>query len=167
MIAIIAAVAKNNAIGKDNELLWYLPEDLKRFKKITIGHTIIMGRKTFQSLPKILPDRHHMVITRNKTFKVEDDRVTVVNSIEELLASLKEDEEYFVIGGADIYKQLLPYAEKMYITAVDDEFDGDVFFPDINHKDWRIVENTEQLQNSKNSLSYRFITFKRINNNEN
>lgn len=166
MLTIIAAVAKNNAIGKDNKLLWHLPEDLKRFKEITMGHTIIMGRKTFQSLPKILPDRHHIVITRNKTFKVEDDRVTVINSIEELLALLKKDEEYFVIGGEEIYRQLLPYAEKMYITAVDDEFDGDVFFPDINHKVWKIVDNAEQLENNTNSLSYRFSTFKRINNNK-
>lgn len=167
MLTIIAAVAKNNVIGKDNKLLWHLPEDLKRFKKITTGHTIIMGRKTFQSLPKILSDRYHIVITRNKTFKVEDDRVTVINSIEELIPLLKDDEEYFVIGGEEIYKQLLPYAEKMYITAVNDEFDGDVFFPDIDQKVWKIVDNTEQLKNNKNSLSYRFITFKRINNNEN
>lgn len=165
MLTIIAAVAKNNAIGKDNKLLWYLPEDLKRFKEITTGHTIIMGRKTFQSLPKILPDRHHIVITRNKKFSVEDNRVTVINSIEELLALLKKDEEYFVIGGADIYNQLLPYAEKMYVTILNDEFDGDVFFPKIDHRVWRIVDNDKQMKNNKTSSSYKFITFKRISNN--
>jgi dihydrofolate reductase len=162
MITIIAAVAKNNAIGKDNKLLWHLPEDLKRFKKITTGHTIIMGRKTFESLPKVLPDRHHIVITRNKSFKVEDNRVTVVNSIEDLLDLLKKSEEYFVIGGAEVYKQLLPYVEKIYLTSIDKEFNADVFFPDINYKAWSVVEKAEYQKNDKNSLPYRFITLKRI-----
>lgn len=162
MLTIIAAVAKNNVIGKDNKLLWHLPEDLKRFKEITTGHTIIMGRKTFESLPKVLPDRHHMVITRNKAFKVEDSRVTMVNSIGELLSSLKKDEEYFVIGGEEIYSQLLPYAERMYITTVDGEFNGDAFFPNIDYKAWTVVEKTEYQQNDKNLLPYRFITLKRI-----
>ncbi|AJA48267.1 dihydrofolate reductase [Clostridium pasteurianum DSM 525 = ATCC 6013] len=166
MLTIIAAVAKNNVIGKDNKLLWNLPEDLKRFKEITKGHTIIMGRKTFESLPKILPDRHHIVITRNKTFKVEDDRVTVINSIEKLMNLIKKDEEYFVIGGADIYNQLLPYAEKMYITVLDYEFDGDAFFPVIDSKLWRAIDSDKQIKSSKSSLFYRFITFKRISDNK-
>lgn len=162
MFTIIAAVAKNNAIGKDNKLLWHLPEDLKRFKKITTGHTIIMGRKTFESLPKVLPDRHHIVITRNKSFKVEDNRVTVVNSIEDLLDLLKKNEEYFVIGGAEVYKQLLPYVEKIYLTSIDKGFNADAFFPDIDYKAWSIVEKTEYQKNGKNLLPYRFITLKRI-----
>ncbi|WP_010233487.1 dihydrofolate reductase [Clostridium arbusti] len=162
MFTIIAAVAKNNAIGKDNKLLWHLPEDLKRFKKITTGHTIIMGRKTFESLPKVLPDRHHIVITRNKSFKVEDNRVTVVNSIEDLLDLLKKNEEYFVIGGAEVYKQLLPYVEKIYLTSIDKEFNADAFFPDIDYKAWSVVEKTEYQKNGKNLLPYRFITLKRI-----
>lgn len=162
MFTIIAAVSKNNAIGKDNKLLWHLPEDLKRFKKITTGHTIIMGRKTFESLPKVLPDRHHIVITRNKSFKVEDNRVTVVNSIEDLLDLLKKNEEYFVIGGAEVYKQLLPYVEKIYLTSIAKEFNADAFFPDIDYKAWSVVEKTEYQKNGKNLLPYRFITLKRI-----
>lgn len=165
MISIIAAVAKNNAIGKDNKLLWHLPEDLKRFKEITLGHTIIMGRKTFESLPKILPGRNHIVITRNKAFKVENKRVTVVNSIEEAMELLKEEGEYFVIGGEKIYKQFLPFADKMYITFIEEEFHGDVFFPDIDYTVWRIVESIACTESNKNTLSYRFTTLERINGN--
>lgn len=161
MLTMIAAVAKNNAIGKDNKLLCHLPDDLKRFKKITTGHTIIMGRKTFESLPRILPDRHHIVISRNKTFKIGDDRVTVVYSIEELLFLLNKDEECFVIGGEEIYRQLLPYSKKIYLTVVDEEFNADAFFPDIDYKDWVVTEEINCIYNEKNSIPYKFITLKR------
>lgn len=162
MLTIIAAAARNNAIGNNNRLLWHLPEDLKRFKEITTGHTIIMGRKTFESLPGLLPDRYHIVITRNESFNVEDERVTVAHSIEEVLCSLKDEEEYFIIGGGEIYSQFLPYAEKIYLTAVDEEFQADTFFPDIDYTKWKVAEKIECTQKDKNSLPHTFITLNRV-----
>lgn len=161
MLSIIVAVAKNNAIGIENGLLCKLPNDLKRFKEITIGHTIIMGRKTFESLPNILPSRHHIIITRNKFFKVQDDRVTVVHSIEDILSCLNDREEYFVVGGEEIYRKLLPYAEKLYLTIVDHKFEADSFFPEIDYSQWKVVEKISGIQDDENSLIYSFVTLKK------
>ena len=132
MLSIIVALGKNNVIGNDNKLLWTLPNDLSYFKKITAGSTIIMGRKTFQSLPGILTGRKHVVLTRDKFFKVEDDRVTVVNHLKDLL-SIVNSGDNFVIGGGQIYKILLPYCDKLYITKVEMAYEGDTFFPKINY----------------------------------
>ena len=107
MLSIIAAISDNNVIGKDNKLLWHLPEDLKRFKELTTGHTIIMGRKTFESLGKVLPDRKHIIITRDTNYKVDDENVEIINEINELEKYINDDKEYFVIGGAIIYSQLI------------------------------------------------------------
>jgi len=162
MLSMIAAVAKNRAIGKGNQLPWHLPNDLRRFRQITTGHTIIMGRKTFESLPGILPDRHHIVITRNQSFKPEDDRVTVVHSVDELLGLINKEEEAFVIGGAEVYSQLLPYAEKLYLTAVDREFEADAFFPELDSSQWTVVEEVEGIVDEKNPIPHRFITLQRV-----
>lgn len=161
MLSIIVAIASNNAIGYENKLLWKSPYDLKRFKEITMGHTIIMGRKTYQSLPNILPGRHHIIITRDKSFKVEDDRVTVVYSIEEILPYLNDQKESFVVGGAQIYKKLLPYVEKLYLTVVDHNFDADAFFPEIDQKQWNVVEKISGTEDDKNSIAYKFITLEK------
>ena len=128
MLSIIVAKAKNNVIGKDNQLIWHLPDDLKRFKKLTTGHTIIMGRKTFESLGRVLPERKHVILSRNKEFKIDDENVEVINDISEVKQYIDSKEECFVIGGAMIYQLLMPVCDIMYITEIDKEFDGDAFF---------------------------------------
>src|SRR3972149_2923691 len=129
-ISIIVAIAENNAIGKNNELLWKLPDDLKRFKKITTGHTVIMGRRTFESLPAgALPNRKNLVISDIPGEVFENCQMAY--SIEEALALCDENEEAFVIGGGMIYKHFLPHARKLYITKVHEEFDADTYFPEI------------------------------------
>ena len=129
MLSIIVAISENNVIGKDNKLLWHLPEDLKRFKELTTGHTIIMGRKTFESLGGILPNRKHIVITRDTNYKVENNNVEIMNDIQEIDKYVNDNEENFVIGGAIIYSQLIKKAQKMYITKIYKKFDGDAYFP--------------------------------------
>ncbi|NLJ83693.1 MAG: dihydrofolate reductase [Halanaerobiaceae bacterium] len=162
MLSIIAAIGRKNELGKDNSLLWHLPEDLKRFKQITTGHPIIMGRKTFQSLPGILPDREHIVITRDSSFSVPDKRVKVVHSIEEALAIIDQEEENFVIGGGEIYRQLLPFAEKLYLTIIDEEFpEADTFFPEIDYGEWEVIEEIAGLVDDKSQLSYRWVDLNR------
>ena len=130
-LSIIVAKASNNAIGKDNALLWHLSDDLKRFKKLTMGHPIIMGRKTFESLPGVLPGRVHYVLTGNKDYKAPEG-VLLFHDVKSLMESLPEGEN-FVIGGEHMYKALLPYAGALYITEVEKPFDGDAFFPDAGH----------------------------------
>lgn len=122
----IAAAAENNALGKDNQLLWHLPDDFKHFKDLTSGHFIILGRKTFESFPKPLPNRTHVIITRNKDYKAEG--CIVVNSIEQAIEATPENEDVFVIGGAEIYKQSLPFSNKIELTRVHQDFEADAFF---------------------------------------
>lgn len=159
MLSIIVALAKNNVIGKDNKLIWHLPEDLKRFKKLTTGHTIIMGRKTFESLGRVLPNRKHIVLTNNSNMKIEDENVEVISDIKLLDSYINSKEENFIIGGASIYSLLMPYANKMYITKIDEEFEGDVYFPEIDNKIWQEVERERGIKNEKNPYNYEYITY--------
>ena len=162
MLSIVVAKASNDVIGGDNKLLWHISEDLKRFKDITSNHTIIMGRKTFESLPKILPNRHHIVITRDKNFKVDSEEVTIVNDISDIISKFKDsEEEFFVIGGGEIYKTLMPHCKKLYLTRVYKDFEGDTKFPVINYDEWKIVNKSEIKINEKNNLSYDFIDLER------
>ena len=162
MLSIIVAKAKNNVIGKDNQLIWHLPEDLKRFKELTTGHTIIMGRKTFESLGRILPNRKHVILCNDMKMNVDDDRVEVLEDISMLDKYIKSEEENFIIGGATIYRLLMPYANKMYITEIDEEFDGDVEFPQIDKKEWKITETKKGLKDEKNPFDYEYVTYERI-----
>lgn len=162
MLSIIVAVAKNNVIGKDNKLIWHLPEDLKRFKRLTTGHTIIMGRKTFESLGRVLPNRKHIVLCNDAEMNIDDENVEVVDSIDKLEKYENSEEENFVIGGASIYKLLLPKASKLYITKINQEFDGDVYFPEINENEWKIVEREQGLKDEKNPYDYEYVTYVRI-----
>lgn len=163
MLSIIVAKAKNNIIGKDNQLIWHLPEDLKRFKEITTGHTIIMGRKTFESLGRVLPGRKHIVFSQNPDFKVNDENVEVVHSMLQIQEYIESEEETFVIGGAMIYGLLMPYVTKMYITQINQDFEGDVFFPKIDEEKWEIIDRQKGIQDENNKLDYEYITYKRIN----
>ncbi|WP_300381243.1 dihydrofolate reductase [Clostridium sp.] len=162
MLSIIVAKANNNIIGGNNKLLWHLSKDLKRFKEITTGNTIIMGRKTFESLPKILPNRHHVVITSNKNFKVDSESVTIVNNIEEIVDKYKDSvEEAFVIGGGEIYNLLLPYTNKLYLTRVLNDFEGDTYFPNIDLSNWEVSYKSEVFSNEEEDLAYDFINLAR------
>ncbi|MBU5593268.1 dihydrofolate reductase [Clostridium sp. MSJ-4] len=162
MLSAIVAVANNNAIGKDNDLLVRIPRDLKRFKDITTGHTIILGRKNFQSLPRVLPNRHHIILTRNRNFKIEDERVTVIHSIEDLKPYMEDSKEHFVVGGGEIYKLLLPYTDKLYITKVYADFDADTFFPDFNEKQWKVVYREKGIRDEENPYDYEYLDYERI-----
>lgn len=160
MISIIVAVAENMAIGKDNQLLWHISEDLKRFKKLTSGHTVVMGRNTWLSLPvRPLPHRTNIVITDNPTECLEG--CLMVNSIEAAIAKCPEEEESFVMGGASIYRQFMPIADKLYITRVDKPFEGDTFFPEIDPQVWKLVEQSEWYDMASNSFRYRFENYER------
>lgn len=162
MLSIIVAVASNDVIGGDNQLLWHISKDLKRFKEITSGHTIIMGRKTFESLPKVLPNRHHIVITRDKDYKVDSNEVEVVNDINSIVDRYENStEESFIIGGGEIYKSLLPKSDKLYLTKVYKDFNGDTKFPKINLEDWFIDYESEIFTNEDDNLKYSFIDLTR------
>lgn len=162
MFSAIVAVAANNVIGGDNKLLWHIPDDLKRFKNITSGHTIIMGRKTFESFPKPLPNRHHVILTRDKNYKVDSDQVTVVNDFETVMKIYENSgSEVFVIGGGEIYNLFLPYCNKLYLTKVNKDFEGDTYFPEINYDEWNIDERSGELINPKDNLSYEYINLSR------
>lgn len=161
MLSIIAAISENNVIGKDNKLLWHLSEDLKRFKELTTGHTIIMGRKTFESLGRVLPNRKHIVLTRDLSYNIDSDWVKVIHSIDELKEYINDEEEHFVIGGALIYNQLLKESKKMYITKIYKKYDGDAYFPRINEEEWNVVEKIPGKKDEENSFDYEFITYVR------
>ena len=150
MLSIIVAVAKNNVIGKDNQLIWHLPEDLKRFKEITSGHTIIMGRKTFESLGRVLPNRKHIILCNDADLNINDKNVTIVDDINRLGEYISKEEENFIIGGATIYKLMLPKVDKLYITKINQEFDGDVYFPEISEENWKITQRVKGKKDEKN-----------------
>jgi dihydrofolate reductase len=157
MISIIVVIAKNRAIGKDNKLLWDIPEDMERFKKITMGHTVVMGGKTFESIGRPLPDRNNIVVTLEKDFKAPGCEVR--HSLEDVLEwAKKADEEIFIIGGGQIYKQSLPYADKLYLTVVDDIVeDADTFFPDYSEFKNVVYERDSRDENIK----YKFLELTR------
>lgn len=158
MLSIIVATANNNIIGGDNKLLWHISEDLKRFKEITSGNTIIMGRKTFESLPGILPNRKHIVITRDKNFNVDSDMVEIIHNLDDVISKYENsNEEAFIIGGGEIYKATLPFTKKLYLTKVKQDFEGDTKFPTINEGQWKIDFNSEEKLDDKSSLKFEFI----------
>ncbi len=160
MLSIIVAKAKNNIIGKDNKLLWHIPEDLKRFKNLTTGHTIIMGRKTFESLGGILPNRKHVVFSRNPDYNIKDENVEMARSLLQIQEYIESEEEYFVIGGAMIYNLLMPYVQKMYVTEVDKDYEGDTFFPKINKEIWKETSREKQ-EPTKDGITYSYVIYER------
>ena len=162
MLSIIVAKGKNNIIGKENKLLWTLPADMQRFRELTDGHVIIMGRKTFESLGKILPNRKHIVFTQNPDFKVDDENVEVVHSMLEIKEYIDNDEENFVIGGAMIYSLTMPHVTKMYVTEINKDFDGDTFFPKINTSIWKETRREKGKQDENNKFDDDFVTYERI-----
>ncbi len=159
MVTIIAAVSDNYVLGKNNQLIWHLPEDLKRFKRITAGHSVIMGRKTFESLKGPLPKRRNIIVTRNKNYKVAN--CEVVHSLEEALKMTQADENPFILGGAQIYEQALDFADFIDLTWVHHNFDGDAFFPKIDHNIWIEIEREEHKKDEYNPYDYSFVRYKK------
>jgi dihydrofolate reductase len=158
IISIVVAISENHVIGKDNQLLWHMPNDLKHFKEITTGHTVIMGRKTYDSVGKPLPKRRNIIITRQS---ITIEGCEVVNSIEAALALCKGEEEVFIVGGAEIYRQAMKLTDRIYLTIIHKEFEGDSFFPEINKIEWEEVSREDHQPDEKNALSYSFITLER------
>ncbi|MDB5118522.1 MAG: dfrA [Mucilaginibacter sp.] len=156
--SIVVAISQNHAIGKDNKLLWYLPNDLKHFKAITSGHTVIMGRKTYDSVGKPLPNRRNIIITRQN---ITIEGCEVVNSIDAALALCRDEAEVFIVGGAEIYKQAMQLTDRIYLTIVHKEFDGDSYFPEIKATEWKETEREDYQPDEKNNLPYSFITLER------
>ena len=157
MIIMIAAVAENNALGKNNDLVWHLPNDFKRFKSLTTNHHIIMGRKTFESFPKPLPNRVHVVITRQNDYQPEG--CIVVDSIEKAIAICPENEDSYIIGGGEIYNLGLPYTDIIEVTKVHHTFEADTFFPIINETEWQLVESEENFKDEKHLYDYTYETY--------
>ena len=163
-ITMIAAAAENNAIGKDNDLLWHLPDDFKRFKELTSGHPIIMGRRTFESFPKTLPNRRHIIITRDKNYTTEYADCVIVHSLEEAFDSLGENEDSYIIGGGDIYTLAMPYSDVIELTRVHHTFQADAFFPEINENDWEIVREESHPKDDKHAFEFTYLTYHRRKN---
>jgi len=155
---IVVAISENHVIGKDNKLLWYMPNDLKHFKEITTGHPVIMGRKTYDSVGKPLPNRRNIIITRKK---ITIEGCEVVNSIEEAFLLCTDEPEVFIVGGAEIYRQSINLTDRIYLTIIHKEFEGDSFFPEISKKEWKEVFREDHQPDHKNTLPYSFITLER------
>ncbi len=161
MINVIVAKASNNVIGAKNELIWHLPNDLKHFKNLTSGHPIIMGRKTFESLGRPLPNRTNIVITRDKNWQGEN--VEKEFSLEKAIESAKKiNEDIYIIGGGNIYKQAMEFADVLYITEVHHEFEGDTYFPEIDEEIWEEVDRENFMKDEKHPYAYSYVTYKRI-----
>lgn len=163
MLSIIVAKAKNNVIGKNNKLIWNIPEDVKRFKELTTGHVIIMGRKTFEALGRVLPDRKHVVFTQNPDFNIDDENVEIVHSMLQIQQYIEDENENFVIGGAMIYNLLMPYVSKMYVTEIDKEFEGDTFFTRIDEEKWNEISREVGPDDGTNDFKYEYVVYEKRN----
>lgn len=161
-VSSIVATSLNHAIGKDNQLLWHLPADLKFFKATTMGCPVVMGRKTFQSIGRTLPGRQNVVITRDQSFNADKQfDLTVVGSIDEALVKLHAEKEVFIIGGGEIYRQSIDSVDTIYITLVHTVIDGDVYFPEIDKAKFDLVWEEKHLADEKNKFDYTFQKFER------
>jgi len=159
MLSSIVAVAENNVIGKDNSLIWKLPRDMKHFKETTTGHYIIMGRKTFESNGRPLPNRTNVIITRDKDYTAEG--CVVVHSLEDAIKEAKNDSEAFIIGGGVIYELAMPFVDRIYLTKIHHSFEGDTFFPELNLDEWNITEERFFEPDEKNRYPFTILTLDR------
>lgn len=159
-LSIVVAISENNAIGKNNQLLWHLPADLKHFKAITSGHPIIMGRKTYDSIGRPLPNRRNIVITRQTNLTIPN--VELVNSLQEAIALCEAENEVFVIGGAEIYKHALALTNRIYLTVVHQNYEADTFFPELKENEWKEIAKEYHQADEKNNVAYTFSTLERL-----
>ena len=160
-ITIIVAAAENDAIGKNNDLIWSLPDDLKRFKRLTSGHCIIMGRKTFDSFPGLLPNRKHIVISK-KSQSYFPEEVIVANNFEDAIKATNEDENPFIIGGGQIYNIAMKYSDTIELTRVHEEFEADTFFPKINEDEWQLINEEKHEIDERHKFSFTYKTYLKI-----
>ncbi|MEY3600166.1 MAG: hypothetical protein RLZZ463_943 [Bacteroidota bacterium] len=160
-ICMIAAMGTNRSLGKEGALLWHLPDDFAHFKHTTLGYPIIMGRKTFESFPKPLPDRPHIIVTRNQEYTVNHPDCRVVNTLEEALALAADSAIAFIIGGGEIYAQALPYSHEVCLTEVDGTFEADAFFPELPKDQWELVESIDHQKDEKHAYSFKINTYLR------
>lgn len=160
-LVMIAAAGEDNALGRDNELLWHLPDDFKRFKQLTTGHKIIMGRKTFESFPKPLPNRFHIIITRNRDYQVDHPQCTVVHTLEEALKLVENEEQAFIIGGGEIYTQALPHSHRIELTRVHARFEADTYFPEIAPSEWELVREEQHPKDERHKYPFTYLTYTR------
>ncbi|WP_130736757.1 dihydrofolate reductase [Flavobacterium sp. J27] len=163
MLTIIAAASENNALGKDNDLVWHLPDDFKRFKLLTTGHTIIMGRKTFESFPKPLPNRKHIIITRQKEYKAPENCI-VIDNLNKAIEICSQEEENFIIGGGEIYKQSIAIADKIELTRVHTSIEADTFFPELELQDWKLIKEEYHPKDEKHIYDFTYLTYIRNEN---
>lgn len=161
MLSIIVAIAENNVIGKDGTLIWHIPSDLKHFKDITTGSTIIMGRKTFASLGRVLPNRKHVVLTRNKDYTVDHPDVTIIHSLEEIQPYIDSEDENFIIGGGELFKAMLPYASRLYLTWIGKSYEGDTYFPEIPPDEFMLTEEWQSMDETT-GIPLTFANYDRI-----
>ena len=161
IITMIAAAGEDNSIGKDNDLMWHLPDDFKRFKRLTTGHKIIMGRKTYESFPQPLPNRTHIIITRDRTYNPGDPECIVVHSLEDALDLTKPDETVFIIGGGEIYALALEISDVIELTRVHGTFEADAFFPEIDLSQWELVREEYHPVDSKHAYPFTYLTYHR------
>lgn len=161
MISLIVAMDQNRLIGKDNTLPWHLPADLQYFKKVTMGKPIVMGRKTFDSIGRVLPGRENVIVTRNRSYT--NDNCTVLYSVDEVKQFAEASEqEVFIIGGAEIFKEILPVADRLYITEIQESFEGDTYFPTIDEKRWKQISSTSGIVDEKNKYAHQYIVLERV-----
>lgn len=159
-LTMIAAAAENNALGKDNDLIWHISEDLKRFKRLTTGHAIIMGRKTFESMPKALPNRTNIVLTKRKDYHAKG--AEVVHTVEDALELVKEDVQPFIIGGGQIYSLFMPLCDRIELTRVHHEFEADVYFPDIDLNEFEVIAEEYVSKTEEQPYNYTYLTYQKI-----
>ena len=159
IVSIIAAMDRNRLIGSNNQLPWHLPADLGHFKQVTMGKPIIMGRKTYESIGRALPGRTNIVLTRSSDFNAEG--VLTANTLEQALDYVSAEDEVMIIGGSAIYELTLPRADRLYLTYVENSFEGDAWFPDFDLEQWHIIASEEHSADEKNSSAYRFVTYAR------
>lgn len=161
MISLLVAMDQNNVIGYDNDMPWHLPKDLKYFKETTTNHTIIMGRKTYESIGRALPKRRNIVLTRSQNNFPND--IEVIHDLEDIrkLNDAQPNEEFFVIGGGHLYKQVLPFADKLYITEIDATFKGDTYFPEFSSDNWEQISKVKGEKNETNNYDYYFVVYER------
>lgn len=159
-LTMIAAAAENNALGKDNDLIWHISEDLKRFKRLTTGHAIIMGRKTFESMPKALPNRTNIVLTKRKDYQAKG--AEVVHTVEDALELVKKDVQPFIIGGGQIYSLFMPLCDRIELTRVHHEFEADVYFPDIDLNEFEVIAEEYVSKTEEQPYNYTYLTYQKI-----
>jgi len=163
MTTLIAAAAENNALGKDNEMIWHLPDDFKRFKKLTSHHYIIMGRKTLESFPTPLPNRTHIVITRQENYKPKFEGVLVAKNLDEALKLAQDDDKIWVIGGGEIYKLALDQATHIELTRVHGTFEADAFFPEIDPEKWELIGSVFHDKDERHDYAFTYLTYAKRN----